>query len=190
MRSKGITVAQLAREGNVSRVAVYKAIKAGNLTFDGGSADPVKLLVEWRSKHDPSRNDKIGPALERIIDKRGLTVPAESKPERPQPAGEPALDANGAPAYLSAEMRRFWKRVMDDYELEHDARLILKTACEAFDRAAQARELIAKEGLILVNRRHPAIDVEAQSQGLFLRAMRQLGLDIDPPGPVGRPAGR
>ena len=87
-------------------------------------------------------------------------------------------------------MRRFWKRVTGEYDLESDARLILKTACEAYDRAAQARQLISTDGILLGMRRHPAIDVEAQSQGLFLRAMRQLGLDIEPSGPVGRPAGK
>ena len=193
MRNRSVTVAELARDGKISRNAIYKAIRAGNLTFEGGSADPVKLLIQWRAKHDPTRDDKIGPALERIIEKRGLTVPAEEYKGTPGMAGAidlPALDANGAPLYLSAEMRKFWKRATGDYELEADAKLILKTACEAFDRAAQARELIAKDGILLNNRRHPAIDIEAQAQGLFLRAMRQLGLDIEPPGPIGRPAAR
>jgi hypothetical protein len=36
---------------------------------------------------------------------------------------------------------------------------------------------LTKDGLLLNNRRHPALDIESQSQGLFLRAMRQLGLE-------------
>jgi P27 family predicted phage terminase small subunit len=168
----------------------------GQLSFHDGAADAVKLLLEWRVKHDPSRSDKIGPAILQIIEQRGLIIPSEGKSKKKlEPpvavaAGEPAADASGPPAHLSIEMRRFWKRVTGEYDLESDARLILKTACEAYDRAAQARQLISTDGILLGMRRHPAIDVEAQSQGLFLRAMRQLGLDIEPSGPVGRPAGK
>ena len=190
MKAKRITVGQLSKAGGISRTAVYKVIKAGNLTFSDGAADPVKLMAEWRKGHDPTRHDKIGPALEQIIQKLGLKTPSEMKPKPAAAPDEPAVDSSGAPAHLSQEMRKFWRRVTEEYELERDALLILKTACEAQDRAQQAREIIAKEGLILDKRRHPAIDVEAQSQSLFLRAMRQLGLDISGPGPVGRPAGR
>ena len=87
-------------------------------------------------------------------------------------------------------MKRFWRRAVSEFELESDALLILRTACEAWDRAQQARVAIAKDGLTVNNRRNPCIDIEAQSQSLFLRAMRQLGLDIEPTGPVGRPVGR
>lgn len=87
-------------------------------------------------------------------------------------------------------MREFWRRVVSDYELPSDALLILRTAAEAWDRAQQARLEIAQDGLVLNGRRHPAVDIEAQSQSLFLRAMKQLGLDIEPPGPIGRPGRR
>jgi len=190
MEHKYITVADIVRSGNVSKAAVYKQIRAGKLTFKDGKADPVKLLAEWRKKRDPSRDDKIGPALEQIIAAAGLPQPAQSTESSKPATTETVMDTNGAPLHLSAEMRRFWKSVTDEYELEDDALLILRTACEAFDRAQTARELIAREGMIVNNRRHPAVDIEAQSQSLFLRAMRALGLDVVPPGPIGRPAGR
>jgi P27 family predicted phage terminase small subunit len=190
MKTQRITIAELSKAGGISRTAIYKAIKAGNLTFPGGAADPVKLLQEWHKTHDPTRRDKIGPALERIIDKLGLKQPVEAKHKPVSAPVETAVDASGAPAHLSQEMKRFWKRVNEEYELSRDCLLILKTACEANDRAQQAREIIATEGLIVNNRRHPASDVEAQAQSLFLRAMRQLGLDVEPTGPIGRPQGR
>jgi hypothetical protein len=189
MRSQRITVAELSKIGSISRTAIYKAIRSGVLSWDG-AADPVKLLAEWRRKRDPSRDGKIGPALERVIRKLGLAVPPEHKPKATVVPDAPAIDANGAPMHLSAEMRRFWGQVTDDYELERSALLVLKTACEAHDRAQDARRVIANEGMIVNNRRHAAIDVEATAQGLFLRAMRQLGLDIEQAGPVGRPIGR
>ncbi len=93
------------------------------------------------------------------------------------------------PKHLSDEGKRFWRAVAREFELTPDSALILRAACENWDRAQQAREAIAKDGLVLNGRRHPALDVEKQAYSLFLRAMRALGLDILPPGslPVGRP---
>jgi hypothetical protein len=87
-------------------------------------------------------------------------------------------------------MKEFWRKVNDEYELESDALLILRTACEQFDRAQQAREDIAKNGFSIGNRVNPALAVEKVAVGLFLRSVRQLGLDIVAPGPIGRPPGR
>jgi phage terminase small subunit len=94
------------------------------------------------------------------------------------------------PRHLSAESRRFWNAILAEYELEAEALLVLRAACENWDRAQQAREAIAAEGLTLGGKRHPAVDIEKQAYGLFLRSMRQLGLDVVAPGPVGRPPGR
>lgn len=95
-----------------------------------------------------------------------------------------------APSHLSLEMRKFWGQVVKEYELEVEALLTLRAACENWDRAQQARELVTKEGLVLSGHRHPAIDIEKQCYGLFLRSVRALGLDVVQPGPIGRPPGR
>jgi phage terminase small subunit len=93
------------------------------------------------------------------------------------------------PRHLSLQAKRFWRAVCSEYELECDALLILQTACEQWDRAQQARELLAREGLVVDGRRHAGVDIEKQATGLFLRAMRQLALDVvEPGGDVGRPA--
>lgn len=189
MKNKQVTIAEIAKTGGVSKQALYQHARSGKLTFTDGKADAVKLLLEWRAKRDPSHDDRIGPALEALMRDRGIKVP----PIRNQPATyteSAATDPNGCPLYFSAEMRQFWARVVDEYELESDALLILRTACEAWDRAQQARKAIQADGLILNGRRHPGVDIEAASQNLFLRAMRQLGLDIVGPGPIGRPPGR
>ena len=93
------------------------------------------------------------------------------------------------PKHLSAESQRTWRRVATEYELTPDAELLLRAALENWDRSQQARELVNREGLVISGRRHPATDIEKQAYGLFQRFMRQLGLDIVPPGPVGRPTG-
>ena len=96
------------------------------------------------------------------------------------------------PPHLSPEARAFWERVDEEYELTSDGALYLRAALGNWDRAQLARETIAREGLTVEGRKHPAIDIEKQAYGLFLRAMRQLGLDVIPPGslPVGRPVGK
>lgn len=93
------------------------------------------------------------------------------------------------PAHLSAESRATWKRIAAEYELTPDASLLLRAGLECWDRSQQARELVNREGLVIDGRRHPATDIEKQAYGLFQRFMRQLGLDIVPPGPTGRPSG-
>jgi hypothetical protein len=72
MKNKHITIGDLVKFGGLSRQAVYKQIRAGKLPFRDGRGDPVKLLTSWRKAADPTRDDKIGPALERIIQERGL----------------------------------------------------------------------------------------------------------------------
>lgn len=93
------------------------------------------------------------------------------------------------PKHLSAESKRTWRRIASEYELTPDAAALLQVALENWDRAQAARELVNLEGLVIDGKRHPGTDIEKQAYGLFLRAMRQLGLDIAQPGPVGRPAG-
>lgn len=92
------------------------------------------------------------------------------------------------PKHLRDESRRTWRRIAAEYELTPDAGLLLKCALENYDRAQQARELVSREGLVLDGKRHPATDIEKQAYGLFQRFMRQLGLDIVPAGPTGRPS--
>jgi len=94
------------------------------------------------------------------------------------------------PKHLSPEAKRIWRRVNAEYVLTPDGAAILQVALENWDRAQQAREQVSREGLTPEGRRHPGCDVERQAYGLFLRAMRQLALDIIPPSSKrGRPGG-
>ncbi len=91
------------------------------------------------------------------------------------------------PEHLSAESKSAWRRLEKEYELTPDASLLLRAALENWDRAQAAREMVNRDGLVLDGKRHPAVDIEKQAYGLFQRFIRQLGLDIVPPGPTGRP---
>lgn len=93
------------------------------------------------------------------------------------------------PKHLSRESRAYWKHVAEQYEITLDAGILLRAALENWDRAQQARVLVAAEGIVKDGKRHPAIDIEKQAYGLFHRFMRQLGPDLASGDPVGRPDG-
>jgi len=94
-----------------------------------------------------------------------------------------------APGYLTPKTKSMWRAVTSKYDLEVDYLETLRIALENLDLADQARELLRKEGLVINGKKHPALDACKLHDGLYLRAVRQLGLDVIPPGAVGRPGG-
>ena len=63
---------------------------------------------------------------------------------------------------------------------------LLTAACVQLDRAEQARQAIAKDGVIVMDRfqqskEHPAVAIERKASGEFRLLSRELGLDIEPP---------
>ena len=90
------------------------------------------------------------------------------------------------PAHLSAETAAWWSQIVGDYVLESHHLRQLQAACEAWDRCQQAREVLGREGLTFDDRfgcphPRPEIAVERDARVAFLRALRELGLDIAPP---------
>ena len=100
------------------------------------------------------------------------------------------------PLSLSGAARKLWASIRDEYDIRDSGGLaVLTVACEAFDRMREAREVLAREGLVISNHRgelraHPCTAIERDSRGQMLSAIRQLGLDLQPVHErVGRPAG-
>ena len=90
------------------------------------------------------------------------------------------------PKHLSSASRKLWRSVLADYELERWHEAVLQTALEALDRMRQAQAQLAEDGLTTVDRyggvkAHPLFVVERDSRAAFLRAMRELGLDVEAP---------
>jgi hypothetical protein len=83
-----------------------------------------------------------------------------------------------APGCLSGKSKRLWRIINEQYELEADAVELLRVALENLDLADGARELLRAEGLVVAGKKHPASDACKLHDGMFMRAMRQLGLDI------------
>jgi P27 family predicted phage terminase small subunit len=90
------------------------------------------------------------------------------------------------PAHLSASARHWWETTVALYELQEHHLRLLQLACEAWDRAQQARAQIDRDGLTVSTadggiRVHPCIAIERDSRLGFARILRELDLDVEPP---------
>lgn len=100
------------------------------------------------------------------------------------------------PKNLSKQAKKLFREILDEFSIDDPAGLsILKAACEAWDRAREAREAIDRDGPTYTDRfgcpkGHPLLTVERDSRSQFLQALKQLNLDIEPLKGIGRPPGR
>jgi len=93
--------------------------------------------------------------------------------------------APAVPAGLSKRSAQLWRDVVGEYQLSDAELEVLRCACQTLDRADQAAEVVAREGVTVVDRygtpkAHPAVDIENRSRALFARLVAQLGVkDLD-----------
>jgi P27 family predicted phage terminase small subunit len=96
-----------------------------------------------------------------------------------------------APNHLSAEAKRWWRRIDAQWKLDDSNYLILTTALEAFDEMRTAQNTIKKYGVVVkskdVVKKNPALELLKISRSHFLQAWRLLNFGVEPPGAVGRP---
>ena len=98
---------------------------------------------------------------------------------------EGAPGAPRAPAHLTPDTKVWWRKIVATYVLEDQHLRLLQLAAEAWDRAAQARKLLKRDGLIYRDendhpRKHPAISIEEQARVAFMRLLRELDLEGEP----------
>jgi phage terminase small subunit len=96
------------------------------------------------------------------------------------------------PDHLRPATRNWFADVCRDYVLEDHHVRLLTLACEAFDRGQEAREQIAKHGMVFEDRfgsprARPEIAVERDSRIAFARLCRELDLDGEPAPEAPRP---
>jgi phage terminase small subunit len=93
-------------------------------------------------------------------------------------------DEPSPPSHLSAEMRDFWTATLTEHTIDAHRLGTLQAACEAWDRKEQARRELGKSGLSYTDdkgmiRARPEIAIERDSRIAYLRALRELNLDIE-----------
>lgn len=91
------------------------------------------------------------------------------------------------PEHLAPETAAWVKRTLKAYTgfEEHHFKLLI-IAAESWDRAEQARVLLAQLGLTFIDgndcpRPRPEVKIEHDSMIRFARALRELSLDTDAP---------
>jgi P27 family predicted phage terminase small subunit len=94
-------------------------------------------------------------------------------------------DGPTPPKHLTTATKKWWKGVVADYELEAHHVKLLTLAAEAWDRAQEARKILAADGPVYRNRfgapcKHPAVSIEENARIGFARLIRELDLDGEP----------
>ena len=100
-----------------------------------------------------------------------------------------------APSRLSAESKRWWKRIQTEYNItDPGGLLILLTALESLDRLREAQFVIKEHGSCIMDRfgvlkQNPMCNVERDSRTAFYAGLKALNLDLEPLKALGRPGG-
>lgn len=89
---------------------------------------------------------------------------------------------DAVPRHLKAGARAMWKQLLADYEISDSAgKALLLAACEARQRAEEARIAIAKSGAVVTDRfgqekASPWCAIERDSRASMISALRALRL--------------
>lgn len=90
------------------------------------------------------------------------------------------------PKHLKADGKRLFDQIVTDFCVEDPAGIaLLTTACECLDRMKDAQKVIGKHGVTILDRYgglrvNPACLIEKDSRSGFLRALKDLNLDVEP----------
>ena len=88
------------------------------------------------------------------------------------------------PKHFKKPTREWFASVMGQYELEEHHIRLLTLACEAWERAQEARVMLTKRGMVYIDRfnapeARPELAIERDASILFARLVRELDLDFE-----------
>jgi P27 family predicted phage terminase small subunit len=93
----------------------------------------------------------------------------------------PSRPLSEPPDHLGEQAADLWRAVIADYELDAPALVLLEALCDAWERYAHARQVLADEGPFVEGRygpkAHPAVAVERDSRVMLARLVRELDLE-------------
>jgi phage terminase small subunit len=99
-----------------------------------------------------------------------------------------------APTHLSREAKGWYRQVCGEFALEEHHLRLLQVCAESWDLGQRARQELENAGSLTYTDRFggvrplPQISIMRDAKTQFMRALRELGLDIEPPRPeAGRP---
>ena len=97
------------------------------------------------------------------------------------------------PKHFKKPTREWCESVMSQYELEEHHIRLLTLACEAWERAQEARITLKKLGMVYIDRfkapkARPEVAIERDASILFARLVRELDLDFETPNDMRPPA--
>jgi P27 family predicted phage terminase small subunit len=90
-----------------------------------------------------------------------------------------------APGHLRPDTKAWWLYVHSNWRLEAHHSRLFEMACDAWDRYHEAREILARDGIVIGGRQaavrpHPAIAIERDNRIIFAKLIAQLSLDGEP----------
>jgi P27 family predicted phage terminase small subunit len=89
------------------------------------------------------------------------------------------------PQHLKPKTKEWWQLIAVNFELEQYQYAVLQSAAEAWDLYQRANDELAKKGLTYVDpkgmvRATPTAAIARDARTSFLRALRELKLDVEP----------
>jgi phage terminase small subunit len=89
------------------------------------------------------------------------------------------------PDHLSPGSKELWNQIVEEYEIDAPASLILVAAFEARDRREEARAALSRDGAVILDRFQrpkgsPWVVIEATAAATLLKCFRALGFDQEP----------
>jgi len=115
--------------------------------------------------------------------KPGTSRAKHTSPMVPLPL--PGVGGDGpAPVVLTGERLKLWNDVRSRFVLEPASENILRNACESLERAAQAAEIVSRDGATFTDRfgavrAHPAVAIERDFRGLAARQLEKLAARME-----------
>ena len=88
------------------------------------------------------------------------------------------------PKDLGSEGRTLWRTVLAKWETDERELLVIADACRQADRAAEAREVIASEGVVVPGatggvKPNPAVQIEATAMAMVGRLLASVGIKTE-----------